>query len=78
MKKSGRASLVQVSWDIMEPICCILANIDIFFGYYFFLLKGVTFSPANWVDSTVKNRRKRHLAKHGIDVQKYEEYQRLK
>ena len=67
-----------LSWDIMEPITCILANIDILVGYYFFLLKGVTFSPANWVDSMVKNRRNRHLAKEGIDVQKYEEYQRLK
>jgi hypothetical protein len=34
-----------LSWDIMEPVTVILGNFDLFFAYYFFLIKGRQFSP---------------------------------
>ena len=33
-----------LSWDIMEPITVILANIDLMIGYWFFIIKGRPFS----------------------------------
>ena len=32
------------SWDILEPVTCILANFDIFCAYYFFIMKGRSWS----------------------------------
>jgi hypothetical protein len=37
-----------LSWDIMEPVTVLLANIDIMAAYWFFILKGKTFSPEGW------------------------------
>ena len=37
-----------LSWDIMEPITVIIANIDIMVAYWFFILKGRNFTPSTW------------------------------
>jgi len=63
-----------LSWDIMEPITVILANIDLMIGYWFFILKGRPFSCENWHSELFKNFRHRHLRNSGIDLNKYEEY----
>jgi hypothetical protein len=33
-----------LSWDIMEPITVIIANLDLLVAYYFFVFKGRDYS----------------------------------
>ena len=33
-----------LSWDIMEPVTVLLANIDLLIGYYFFVFKGKNYT----------------------------------
>jgi hypothetical protein len=66
-----------LSWDIMEPITVILANIDIFFAYWFFILKGRNYSPQNWQEHIYQRSKFNHLRSEGIDVEKYQEYLEL-
>lgn len=63
-----------LSWDIMEPITVILANIDLMIGYWFFILKGRPFSCGNLYQELFKKHRFSHLRNSGIDINKYEEY----
>jgi hypothetical protein len=57
----------------MEPVTVILANIDLFAAYYFFLLKGQNYSPENWEKAIIKRKRLGYLEKQGVDTRKYEE-----
>jgi hypothetical protein len=63
-----------LSWDVMEPITVILANVDLMAAYWFFIVKGSPYSPKNWENLILQKRRNKYLSKHGIDVRKYEEY----
>ena len=63
-----------LSWDIMEPITVIIANLDIMAAYWFFIVKGTPFSPSGWQSMIFTQHKYRHLVKAGIDIQKYEEY----
>lgn len=61
-----------LSWDIMEPVTVILGNFDLLAAYYFFLMKGQTYSPENLKNAIFKARRLKQLSKHGVDTRKYE------
>jgi len=63
-----------LSWDVMEPVTVILANLDLMAGYWFFIWKGTPFSPLNWQNLILQKKKNKHLSRHGIDVRKYEEY----
>ena len=60
-----------LSWDIMEPITVLLANLDIMAAYWFFILKGKPFSPEGWHTDIFSRKKYKHLLNSGIDVQKY-------
>lgn len=61
-----------LSWDIMEPVTVILGNFDLFTAYYFFLLKGESYSPEAWKNAIIKQRRLKECRKQGIETEKYE------
>lgn len=63
-----------LSWDIMEPVTVIIANIDLLVAYWFFILKGKNFTPEGWQKQIFAQKKYRHLLKAGIDIPKYEEY----
>ena len=58
----------------MEPVTVILANLDIMIAYWFFILKGETFSPEWWHKDIIERKKYGHLLKSGINISKYEEY----
>lgn len=62
-----------LSWDIMEPVTVVLGNFDLLAAYYFFLLKGETYSPEAWKNAIIRQRRLKECRKQGIDTEKYEE-----
>ena len=61
-----------LSWDIIEPITCVLANVDLFVAYYFFILKGRDYSLQEIRQSYMKERKFSSLRKNGVDVDKYQ------
>ena len=56
----------------MEPITVIIANIDLMAAYWFFIIRGSSFSPKNWENLYLRKKKNKYLSKHGIDVRKYE------
>ena len=58
----------------MEPITVLLANLDIFVAYWFFILKGKPFSPQGWHTDIFSRKKYKYLVNSGIDVHKYCEY----
>lgn len=58
----------------MEPVTVLLGNIDLLVAYWFFILKGRTFTPEGWQQQILAQKKHRHLLKSGIDVRKYEDY----
>lgn len=61
-----------LSWDIMEPVTVILGNFDLFFGYYYFIVRGKDFSFENFEKGIIEARLNKYLKKNGVDVDKYE------
>ena len=57
-----------LSWDIMEPVTVILANIDILLAYYYFVMKGNDYSLETIQQKMIQSKKYKYLAKHGINV----------
>lgn len=60
-----------LSWDIMEPITIILMNFDLFVAYYFFILKGRSWSLEGIQRSFMDRNKSSILRKHGVNMKKY-------
>ncbi len=56
----------------MEPVTVILANFDILIAYYYFVMKGNDFSLETIQRKMIESRKYKYLAKHGINVTRYE------
>lgn len=67
-----------LSWDIMEPISVIFANIDLFVGYLFFVMRGREWSLGEMHNSYIDQKKYANLKKHGVDVEKYDELLKIK
>ena len=66
------------SWDILEPITCILGNCDLLFAYYFFIVKGRDWSLGEMHSRYFEDRKFTNLRKYGVDVDKYQEMLEIK
>ena len=60
-----------LSWDIMEPITIILANFDLFVAYYFFILRGRSWSLEGIQQSIMDRNKSAVLKKNGVNMEKY-------
>lgn len=61
-----------LSWDIMEPITVIFANVDLFVGYLFFVMRGREWSLGEMHGSYIDQRKYANLKNNGINVEKYD------
>lgn len=57
-----------LSWDIMEPITVIFANIDLFVGYLFFVMRGREWSLGEMHGSYLDQKKYSNLKANGINV----------
>ena len=66
------------SWDILEPVTCILGNVDLFAAYYFFIFKGRDWSLGEMHSNYFEEKKMANLKKYGVDVEKYQELMEIK
>lgn len=60
-----------LSWDVMEPVTVIFANVDLFVGYFFFVLSGRDWTYGQLHGSFFDASKAKKLKKFGIKVEKY-------
>lgn len=62
----------------MEPITVLFANLDLFVGYLFFVMRGREWSLGEMHGSYIDQRKYSNLKKNGIDVEKYDELLKIR
>ena len=68
---------VAFSWDVMEPITCLLGILDVIIAYSFWLSTNRAYSFNNIGLNYIESRRKKAYRKIGIDTEEIEETKNL-
>mmetsp|Transcript_10303 Transcript_10303/g.15751 ORF Transcript_10303/g.15751 Transcript_10303/m.15751 type:complete len:135 (+) Transcript_10303:734-1138(+) len=60
------------SWDIIEPITCVMSMSDAFIGYFFWLRTGKPWNITGLGEHFEKRKLKKLMKKNKIDMRMYE------